>query len=197
MNKELIIVQITKLADLNGLSFEDEVLNRAVELAQFKVFPKGFLIKNIGDQADSVAIVLDGLVRGYYIDGDGNDITRGFVIEGGMCMDEGIMGYNEYVCMWEVVEESTLMLFDVKEFKAMIMSNENLKTIWIGLLENGLRYKIYRENGFLIENATERYLHFKKLYPKLCHRAPQKHIATYLGITPESLSRIRKAMKEE
>ena len=51
--------------------------------------------------------------------------------------------------------------------------------------------------GFLIENATERYIHFKKLYPNLSERVSQRHIATYLGITPESLSRIRGAMKED
>ena len=89
------------------------------------------------------------------------------------------------------------ILFDVVDFKSLIMSSENLKTLWIKLLEEGVRYKMYRENGFLVENATERYLHFRRLFPKLCERVPQKHIATYLGITPESLSRIRKAMKEE
>ena len=36
-----------------------------------------------------------------------------------------------------------------------------LKDVYIMLLENALRYKIYRENGFLVENATERYIHFK------------------------------------
>lgn len=65
----------------------------------------------------------------------------------------------------------------------------------LGGFING-RYKIYRENGFLVENATERYIHFKKLYPDLSERVPQRHIATYLGIAPESLSRIRSAMKE-
>lgn len=58
-------------------------------------------------------------------------------------------------------------------------------------------YKIYREKGFLVENATARYIHFKKLNPDLSGRVPQRHIATYLGITPESLSRIRGAMKED
>ena len=57
--------------------------------------------------------------------------------------------------------------------------------------------KMIRENVFLIENATERYIHFKKLYPDLSERVPQRHIATYLGIAPESLSRIRGAMKED
>ena len=197
MNKELIVRRLKDLADVNKITFEDEVLNRAVELARFKVCPKGVIKKSIGDKADSVAIILDGLVRGYYIDADGNDISRGFASNGGLCMDESVMGYSEYICMWETLEESTLMLFDVQDFKLLIMSREDLKTLWIQLLEGGLRYKMYRENGFLVETATERYLHFKRLYPKLCERIPQKHIATYLGIAPESLSRIRKAMKEE
>lgn len=58
--------------------------------------------------------------------------------------------------------------------------------------EGILRYKIYRENGFLVENATERYIHFKKLYPKICESVKQQYVATYLGITPEYLSRIKK-----
>ena len=74
--------------------------------------------------------------------------------------------------------------------------NNQLKDVWITLLERALQYKIYRENTFLVENATERYIHFKKLYPDLYNIVPQKHIATYLGITPESLSRIRSAMKD-
>lgn len=197
MNKESIMMQLKALADQNGVFFEEDILSRAVELAQFRVFPKGNALKSIGDKTQQTAFVLDGIVRCYYIDGDGNDITRGFGFDGGMCMDEGMMGYGEHTCMWETVEESTLMLFNVNELKSFIMSNENLKTIWIRLLENGLKYKIYRESSFLTENAAERYLYFRKHYPKLCDRVPRKHIATYLGITPESLSRIRKTMRDE
>jgi len=63
-------------------------------------------------------------------------------------------------------------------------------------LEGGMRYKIYRENGFLVETATERYIAFRKRNPELAERVPLRYIATYLGITPESLSRIRSAMRE-
>lgn len=45
-------------------------------------------------------------------------------------------------------------------------------------------------------DATERYINFKKLFPELSERVSQRHIATYLGIAPESLSRIRSAMKD-
>ena len=112
-------------------------------------------------------------------------------------MDEGFFGYPERICMWETLEETTIMVCETAVIKKMIKENDSFKDIWINLLESAMRYKIYRENGFLVENATARYIHFKKLYPDLCDRSPQRHIATYLGITPESLSRIRCAMKEE
>ena len=72
MNKELIVRKLKGLAAVNKMTFEEEVLNKAVELARFKVYPKGVIIKSIGDKADSVAIIIDGLVRGCYIDADGD-----------------------------------------------------------------------------------------------------------------------------
>ena len=197
MNKDHIIGQLKRLTAIHDLSVDEDILSRAVEMAHFKVFSKGTLLKSIGDRADTVGLVLDGLVRCYYIDSDGSDMTRGFGADGGMIMDEGVLDYSEHICMWETLEDSTVMLFGTEEFDRFIMSSETLKTLWIQALKDGLRYKMYRENGFLIESAAERYLHFKKLFPKLCETVPQKHIATYLGIAPESLSRIRKAMREE
>ena len=101
-------------------------------------------------------LVLSGLARCYYIDNDGNDITRGFAPEGTMCMDEGFFGYPERICMWETLEETTLMLCRTEDIKNLIKENVEFKDIWITLLERALRYKIYRENGFLVENASER-----------------------------------------
>ena len=197
MNKDHIIGQLKRLTAIHDLSVDEDILSRAVEMAHFKVFSKGTLLKSIGDRADTVGLVLDGLVRCYYIDSDGSDMTRGFGADGGMIMDEGVLDYSEHICMWETLEDSTVMFFGTEEFDRFIMSSEALKALWIRVLKDGLRYKMYRENGFLVESAAERYLHFKKLFPKLCETVPQKHIATYLGIAPESLSRIRKAMREE
>ncbi len=197
MNREMITAQLKKLAVANEIEIDDETLGKAVELARFKVFPRSEIIRSIGDSANTVGIVIDGLVRSYYIDSEGNDITRGFCAEGTMCMDEGTVGYPEHICMWETLEESILMLIEASKLKGLIMASERMKTMWIKLLEDGLRYKMYRENAFLMENATERYLSFKRRYPRVCERVPQKHIATCIGIMPESLSRIRKAMREE
>ena len=196
MDKKYIVDQLKTMADRYDIEVSDELLGTIVGKATFRVIPKGEMISSIGNDTSIAGLVLSGLTRCYYIDGDGNDITRGFAPAGSMCMDEGFFGYSERICMWEALEESTIMFCKTTDIRLLMKESVELKGIWITLLESGMRYKIYRENGFLVENATERYLHFKKQYPGLCERVAQKHIATYLGITPESLCRIKNSLKE-
>lgn len=196
MDKEYLVRQLIDIAKQNNISLCEETLGNIVNLSVFRSVSKGEILRNTMDENNTAALVLNGMCRAFYIDGDGNDITRGFSIPGTLCMDEGLFGYPESIVTWETLEETTIMIFDVSKMKKMIFQNDELKDVYIMLLENALRYKIYRENGFLVENATERYLHFKKLYPMICERVKQHHLASYLGIAPESLSRIRKALKE-
>ena len=195
MDKDYFVKQLLIFAEKYEVDVSKELLGEIVSLASFRVVKKGEILASIGDDTTYAGLILSGLARAYYIDNDGNDITRGFAPEGTMFMDEGFFGYPERICMWETLEETTIMLCETADIKMMIKENDSFKDIWIHLLESALRYKIYRENGFLVENATERYIHFKKRYPDLSERVPQRHIATYLGIAPESLSRIRSAMK--
>ncbi|MBQ8966566.1 Crp/Fnr family transcriptional regulator [Ruminococcus sp.] len=197
MDKKYFTDQLSAFAEKLGLTVSGEILDKAVSLASFRVVSKGSLLSAIGDDTSQTALVLSGIARCYYISEDGSDMTRGFAPEGYMCMDEGLFGYRERICMWETLEETTLMFCKTAELKALIDGSAEFKDIWIILLENAMRYKIYRENSFLTENSAERYIRFRKMFPELSGRVPQKHIATYLGIAPESLSRIRSAMKEE
>lgn len=196
MNREYFINQLMNMAKQNGFELDREIIGEVVNNSVFRIISKGSILQNVGEKADTVALVLSGICRAYYVDGDGNDITRGFAPAGTMCMDEGLFGYSESIATWEALEESTLIIFETKKIKKLIHENIQLKDMYITLLENALRYKLYRENGFLVENATQRYINFKKLYPEICRTVKQHYIATYLGVTPESLSRIRKALKE-
>lgn len=197
MDKAYIVSQLKAMADRFKLDISEEMIGRVVSMSQFKVYSKGDLLARIGDNASKAGLVMSGVVRSYYIDNNGNDITQFFSVQGNSCMDSGLFGLSEMSAMWEALDESTIMIFDVKQVKSLIMSDEGMMRFWIDILESGMRYKIYRENGFLVENATERYISFMKHFPELSKTVPQKHIATYLGIAPESLSRIRSAMKED
>ena len=196
MNKQIIIEQLAALAETYKLDLDNDTLEQIVMLSTFRIIEKGTLLRSIGDSTDTAALVLDGMARCYYIDGDGNDITRGFSVKGTLCMDDGMFGYPESLTEWETLTDTTLMTFKVGEIKTLIYENDALKNTYIQLLENALKYKIYRENGFLVENASERYIHFRNMFPEICQNVKQQYIATYLGIAPESLSRIKKSLKE-
>lgn len=196
MDKDYLIHQLMDLAERNHIELSEDILGKIVNMSMIRIVNKGEILRQVEDENKTAALVLNGMCRAYYVDGDGNDITRGFSIPGSLCMDEGLFGYPESIVTWETLEETTIMIFDVAQMKKNIMENDGLKNTYIMLLENALRYKIYRENGFLVESATERYLHFKKLYPMICENVKQHHLASYLGIAPESLSRIRKALRE-
>ena len=196
MDKAYLIKQLKELSGASGLSISEDIIARAIGFSRFKVYSKGEVIARTGDRANTAGLVINGVVRSYYVDSDCNDVTQYFAAEGSWCIDSGMVGFDEMQANWEAIEDATVMLFEVKDMKELIFSDECLKDIWIDVLESGMRYKIYRENGFLVENATERYIAFRKRYPMLSERVPLRYIATYLGITPESLSRIRSSMKE-
>lgn len=194
MDKDYLISQLGKIAKQNNVEIDAGVFELVINRAVVRTVPRERILQNAGEKTKTAALVLDGICRAYYVDGEGNDITRGFSMPGTFCMEEGLFGYRESIVTWETLEETTLLLFDMKEMKELMNRDERLKNAYIILLENALRYKIYRENGFLVENATERYIHFKKLYPMICEKVKQQYIATYLGIAPESLSRIKKSI---
>lgn len=197
MDREYLVNQLMNIAKQNGVEIDAEILGMIVNATVFRVVSKGSILQNVGEETKTAALVLNGICRAYYVDGDGNDITRGFSIPGTFCMDEGLFGYSESIVTWETLEDATLMFFEIREMKKLIYDDNQLKNTYIMLLENALRYKIYRENGILVENATQRYVHFRKQYPMICESVKQQYVATYLGIAPESLSRIKKALKEE
>ncbi|MDE7403563.1 MAG: Crp/Fnr family transcriptional regulator [Lachnospiraceae bacterium] len=183
-------------AQLPGLELEEEDLNGILAISKLERYSKNRCVFGIGEECVYSGLVLEGLLRSYYLDMEGNEITRNFHKEYSWVADEGLIGYEAHICAYETFEDSAVLLFETKQLKKMIAENDRLKNAYIVMLESGMRYKIYRENEFLTKNATERYLRFKADFPEVADRAKQTCVSTYLGVAPESLSRIRRGLKE-
>lgn len=197
MNQSTILEDIQILCEkFYGVRLKPEEMSAIWDISQIRIFPKGDIICDMQEEISSVGIVLKGIARSYYIDLEGNEVTKYFSKEGYLIMDEALLGYKESLASIEAVEDTTILLMEFSKLKELIGSNSTFKDFYIATLEMGMRYKIYRETEFLSKNATDRYLQFCKDYPDLTDRVKQAHIATYLGIAPESLSRIRKSIKE-
>ena len=191
------IAQILKTAseEFLQISLDDKTIDSLLSISKFKTYKKGDVIIDINSPLIYTGLILNGVIRSYYINMEGEEITKRFHSEYFLFMDEGLFGYKKSICIYEALEDTETILFDTEKLKMLIKTNETLKDLYITSLENGIRYKIYRENEFLMKNATERYLQFKKDYPQLEDKVKQSYISSYLGIKPESLSRIRKTLK--
>ena len=159
-----------------------------------KQLSKSKTLLSAGDSAYKTYILVSGLMRSYYINDDGNDITQYFIEEGdifGYTSFTGAIPSDVYI---ETLEDCILLEADGHAFLETLSSNNFALICWIKILEGELKFKAERQSSYLLGNATERYLDFKKAYPGIEDRVNQKYIASYLGITPVSLSRLRNSL---
>jgi len=94
----------------------------------------------------------------------------------------------------QALEESQVVLIDEAFIERLSKMIPNFTLFNNKLLHNHIRHLQNRINLLLSADAEHRYLEFIKMYPNILSRVPQTMVASYLGITPESLSRVRKSL---
>lgn len=156
---------------------------------------KGEYLLQPGEVCEHSFFVEKGLLRSYTIDEGGKEHIIQFAPENWFLSDRSSAYFNEASEFYiEAIEDSEVVLID-HDFmiKAAGISNA-FRQYNEKLLQNHIRHLQKRINLLLGATAEKRYLDFIHLYPDLLLRVPQWMIASYLGITPESLSRVRKEL---
>lgn len=176
-----------------GCDLSTDKVRKIISLAYKTNFKQKDMVSNIGDKDDTFMILLSGLIRLYYVDIEGNEVTRFFSTAGDIF--GGVSG-SENPFVREAIEDCELLFIDSKKLMKIINDDLDLLQLFNKILLMSMDYKVYRESSFLMLSATERYIAFRNMHPGLEKRVNQKYIASYLGITPVSLSRIRRAIRE-
>jgi CRP-like cAMP-binding protein len=97
----------------------------------------------------------------------------------------------------QALEDSQVVFLDESFIQMLSNKVPNFTDFNNRLLHNHIRHLQNRINLLLSTNAEDRYLQFVKMYPDILLRVPQTMVASYLGITPESLSRVRKELAKK
>jgi len=140
--------------------------------------PKGALVQRSGELHTKVYLVRSGLLRSYSIDQNGKESTFMFAPEGWTMADT--CGPDTPSDLFiEALEASTVLVLD----KDLEREKAN-----VGPLTRRLHALQKRVLMLLSTNAIERYEHFVETYPDIVHRVPQRMIASYIGVNPETLS---------
>lgn len=187
-----------KIAEILSLPLGDEGLERILSNGIIKEVPAKTILLFEGDIATKLVIVIKGCLRSYFIKENGVEITSQFFIEGQMVtsFESSMIGIPSRVNI-EAIEGSTVGLMDMKNLKNMIRETTPAKDYFIKILMSKLIKYMNLHASFILDNPEKRYVNLIQENPELVSRLPQQYIASYLGITPVSLSRIRTRLRKQ
>ena len=154
---------------------------------------KGDLLQRSGDHRTSNFYVRTGLLRSYIIDVKGKEHIYMFAPENWVIGDVGEVNSADGATLYiDALEDSEL----IRLHKGLFEFVQENHPEWVGngALKLSRRVAVLQKRVLMLMSAPakERYAHFLERYPDIVQRVPQKMIASYLGITPEALSTIRR-----
>lgn len=150
----------------------------------------------IGEIPRRIGINITGILRLFYIDNSGKDITKHFCTRKSLAISyRAFIQREPSKFNIQALEETKLLTFTYENYQQLLNSHTCWQIAARKLSELVFILKEKREAELLLMDARERYQSFINDFPDLLNRIPQYYIASYLHITPESLSRIRADFK--
>lgn len=142
--------------------------------------------------------VESGLLRQFSIDEKGKEHILSFAPENWFITDRESSYFKQPSAYYiQALEDSKVVLIDEKFIHLLSEKIPSFADFNNRLLHNHIRHLQSRINLLLSAAAEDRYLQFVRMYPDIMLRVPQTMVASYLGITPESLSRVRRELAQK
>jgi len=162
-----------------------------------KLRKRQFLL-NEGEVCKHIGFVNSGCLRQYTIDSKGAEHIIQFAIEDWWVSDlNSFLSGKPATDNIDALEDSEVLLLEKSARDELLNSCPKMEKFFRILIEANHVATNERISDSLSTSAEERYLNFIKTYPKIFEQVPQNQVASYLGITPQSLSRIRKELTQK
>ena len=157
-------------------------------------FTKNEIILGEGDTCEHIYWIVKGLARQYYYK-NGKEVTEYMGTENTIMMSiESLFKEKPSTQVIQAVEPTIIYAMPKKELEAVAMRSVNIQILYRKILEESLIISQQRADMLRFESAQDRYQKLVKNAPQLVLRAPLVYIASYLQMTPETLSRVRTAV---
>ncbi len=180
----------------NEISFGD--ISTLIKSAKYKTFAPGEHLIEADTNQNAIHFIQKGLVRIYAINDKGDEITTELRCENEIIASYDVIFFNQPSRFYiQAMEKTTTFFMAYDTLQKVLDNNPKLDKNRKFILQNLLKNAFLRIDTFTLKTPEERYLHFLKSHPGLVNRAPDKYIANVLGITPVSLSRIRKRIAKK
>ncbi len=177
------------------IAIDDEDLGRVLSCFRELQLARHQILQGEGDPARRMFFVVRGCLRVFFIKEDGTDVTRRIVFENafsttlvGFITREPSMEYTQ------ALEPTTLLYIPREEFYALLDTVPCWEKFYRQYLEYAYVTNTNRLMSFITLSATERYRQLLLDDPRIVQRLPNKIVASYLNISPETLSRLKSSV---
>jgi len=166
-------------------------------ISEEKQYTKGSLILKEGELCEYIYCILSGLTIIYFRH-KGKQYTRQFFVENSIFTEfMSLTTHTPSKSIIEAIEETKLLALPINTFLEHAQTHPSFMSIYKSISERISIEGIKKNMDIVSKNALDRYIDLLTQRPEIIRRVPQHYIASYLGITPESLSRIRKNYKNK
>ncbi len=168
-----------------------------IHAAQIIFLEENSIVLETGETQEVVNVLVSGVIRGFLLDADGRDTTDCFVYKpGDVVMGCNPLGKPSQISM-ETMSECTIMTIPLNVVMTLMDACPELLHIYNRYLAEALER--HWEEKMLMNrcSAMERYQWFLRRYPGLIQTVSNKHIASFLGMTPVTLSRLRRKLRDK
>ncbi|MCL7988296.1 Crp/Fnr family transcriptional regulator [Sphingobacterium sp. lm-10] len=187
---ENIIKNVTK-----WITLTEEEQTLFISFLESKTVPNKTILLREGEICQFEGYIKKGCIRIYYMDEKGAEVILSFAVEDWWVSD--IASFHESKpsnFFIEALEDTEMDILTPKTKEELLSAIPKFERVFRMLVQRNLSTVQNRLVNTISKTATERYLDFIKLYPSVPLRVPQYYIASYLGISPEFVSTIRKRL---
>ena len=193
-SKKLLINEFKKLFFQPINVDEEDFFSFSNFFSKRKYSRKTYLL-HAGDKWDKVFYIHQGLIRLFYNDYEGREFNKAFFWEKHCIWPVAPRDRNEdSLFSIAALEDVTVLECSFRLFHEWLSERGHWEKFALPFAETLVEQKFLREHDFLLLSATERFNNFSGKYPDIVFRIPDYHLASYLGITNVSLSRIKRSL---
>ena len=186
---------IRKLIKKYFPDLKEKEIGMFLEITEYHSANNKEVILKSGKTDKNLVFLLKGVARAYCINDNGQEINNFIRAQGHLMGDAKIFGDEIQVLNIEAIGEIHFLKFDISRLEKLGYENSKIMNFYLNFLKEIILTLSYRLNTFVTMTSEERYLDLIHWNPILIESTYDKHLASFLGITPITLHRIKKKQK--
>ncbi len=187
-------LQIKALVSRFYPQLKNECLQQFLDICRYESYENKEIILSPGRLDHRVFIILEGSARAYSIDHNGDEVNSHMRSKGFLFGDPRVFGEQPCLLTIEAITPIHVLIFNINTLEKLGFENPNLMRFYIDLMKEVIVTFSRRIDSFVTKTSKQRYLDLIDWNPEYLNLAYDKHLASFIGIKPLTLHRIKKEL---